>query len=437
MAQDVAEMFVKRMNQYGALFRLHPNAIFENRDHIWRVTAMFGTTPSDIFGTSAFKALQRELRDKNVPFLSVVTPANGYYDIFPKTWVCSGCNLFMSGELESRACHKCGGEFRQFPFVVACNKCGYLGPIRMPREHKGCHSNKHLVLNDQGSNAPADMRLVCGACARQAGIQHPEHMHFDRVKGFRVFSDLDVECTCPGTNCGVGISEGKFVTPATSSTLINPLFTRKFDKEFEDLKEQAVTTLSAELERVGSTNLLEHIKEVFKLREVYLTPITVLSAVYGYKLASSQKQSFFKDGTVFIIAEKVMCATFHFDIDKFPESDTGTILHSIAHSLLNVCGYITGLGNDCFEEYCDEKNGAVMIFSSEGGACDLLVRSPEKMRVLLRRAQALVKGCKNQCNTGCKWCLYVNNRQCNLFNNGLNRAALSKLWKERFLITEE
>jgi len=439
--------FIKRSSEWGALFHYFPQAVYEFRDHIWRVRELQGDVPRNLFNSDAFQRLQDELSRLNVNFRSISSPKRGSSEIFPMSWVCSSCGLFKDGELRDRNCPVCGGEMRQFPFVVLCDSCGYLNRVttsRCPR----CNDTSMLGIVWYDRSNLLNIHMICKRCQdevlRRAGINCDRRCMQCSIrnkpcqryhKEFSVFSELEITANCP--RCGN--RPGKRIVPATISTLVSPKFINTFDQDIPTIIDNAITSARREMEAYPDADLsyvFDRIHRVFGIEDIYLAEIVALTCTYGYQVGRCERTFNFPGGTVYVKAENVTAAVFKFDPEMLPIENRHAVLHAAAHAFIQTAGYITGLGNAAYREYVDDENNVVMIFSIESGGCDVLIREPYKLINWLRRARGIVRGCKNQCSTGCPWCLHIRNWQCMEFNKNLDRRGLNQMWRERFLIQE-
>jgi len=381
--------FVKVSTPIGALFHMFPGAIYEHRDRIWRVKDMRGTVEVDDMLSPAFKQLQLSLKAKGYKLQAVTLPQRGISELFPKTWFCGSCGHFESGLLNSIHCSECRAEMRQFPFIVTCDECGYIDGVRLPRCTR-CNSDKHITWVAKNRSQPATYHFACSQCARNQGIQNLSQQPWARVEGFIVYSDLEISGSCP--RCQAKTSRnavpGKKVMPATSTSFMIPAFERTFDRDVAEMIKEPITTAKNEL--VGEWEpTFEYIQRTLGIKDVYLKDIKVLAATYGYKVGERSKILQFPNNTVFIKPSRATAAIFEFDAQRLAAYNKEEVLHSIAHALVTTAGYVTGLGPDAFDEYVDPKNNAVMIFTEQPGGCEMLVRVPEKLVMLLRQSHSL------------------------------------------------
>lgn len=444
---SLVDKFVKRSSEYAALFHYFPGALYEFREKIWRVRQIQGSTPSTIYLNDSFRRLVDNLKSQGILVQSCTTPKQGTSEVFPQTWVCSNprCNRFESGELHSRLCSRCGtGELRQLPLVVICDKCGNLDAIKCsPCPRCKSAANFRLVMYER--NYIGTWRIVCHTCLDK--VLKREEISSDNAAAFKPFQDefhiwSDIE---PGVKCGrcrapsssSSDDPGKRIVPA-GANVIAPAFTTTFDQDVESIKSNALTTASKEMS--GSPEweaLFARIKKTFAIEEIYLANITALSCTYGYRVGRNTIDRPFAGGEIFLRADQCGAILFQFNPERIPKDQAKMMLHSVAHALMQVAGYITGLGNEAYREYSDPTSYSVLIFTPEAGGCDLLLTEKEKLVTWLKRARAIVHGCKNQCVSGCPWCLHLRTWQCSSLNRDLDRKNLADLWKERFLLEEE
>jgi hypothetical protein len=445
MSSQLAQRFIKRSSETAALFHHFPGAIYEFRDRIWRVKQLQGNVPRNVFMSDAFRRLLDTLQSQNIQVQTCTTPKQGMAEIFPMSWYCANpsCNKFITGELNARECPSCGGEMRQLPIMVICDSCGHIDAIRV-QPCKRCHSTSSLRLVMYDRNNLGSWRIVCQHCLnnilRREGISPNRPQSFKRFeKEFSVWSDLEPGASCP--NCRAKQSTdpqnpGKRIVPA-SSNIIVPAFTTTFDQDIPTIKSHAITTAEREFSIDENWQaLFDRIKRVFAIEEIYLANIVALNCTYGYRVGHCPNIKSFSGGSVYLQSDQCGAVLFQFDANRLPVDTRNSVLHAAAHALLQVVGYITGLGNSAYREYIDSENCAIMIFSPEAGGCDLLVQEPAKMVTWLRRTRSVVHNCKNQCTGGCPWCLHIKTWQCPDLNRNLNRVELANLWKSRFLVGE-
>jgi hypothetical protein len=184
----------------------------------------------------------------------------------------------------------------------------------------------------------------------------------------------------------------------------------------------------------GLEFVADRITRVFGILDIYLTEIVAMTSTCGYRVGNCAEEFPFPGGAIYLRADTVTAALFVIDESRLPSQGKHETLHAAAHALLQTAGYVSGLGREAYREFVDDEHNAIMIFSVEGGGCDILIREPAKLITWLRRARAIVHGCKNQCQLGCNWCLFVSNWQCPEFNRQMNRNQLAQLWREQFII---
>ncbi|MFC1803607.1 hypothetical protein ACFL0D_06540 [Thermoproteota archaeon] len=403
-------VFTRKSSQLSSLFRYYPGAVYEFQDRVWRVKSLTGNAPASLFrGSSSINRLFDALEEKGLTPENLVVPITGKSELWPKTWVCSNpsCRRFEVGNLSTLDCSTCRSEFRQMPFVVVCDNCGYLAEPTFSK----CNNHPDAYVKREWPNLDNlySLKLVCSTC------------------GTTVYSDFNIGARCPSCR----ENNGKRISPATASTIINPLHMKTFDEDISNIITKAHTSLSRELKIRDMESILDEIRNVFHLDDIYLSNISVLQCTYGYKVGNNGEK-YFQNNTIYLRDVSGTAAVFKFksDISNY------NVLHSASHALLHPAGYITGLGSNSFNEYIDEENQVVMIFSTEPGACDVLVREPIKTIQWLKRAKFIVKNCKNQCENGCPWCLHTSNIQCSEFNNNLDRRNLARIWNQDFLLGE-
>jgi rubrerythrin len=438
---QIAQRFVKRSSETAALFHHHPHAIYEFRDKIWRVTQMQGNVPANIFMSDAFRRLLVALQTQGIQVQTCTTPKQGVSEVFPMSWYCSNpsCNKFISGPLADRDCPACRSEIRQLPLVVICDACSYLDAIKTNNMAcRRCGTKSYtLVMYDR--NNLGSWRIVCQTCLdavlQRERLRRDQPNGFKRFEGeFQTWTDLEPGAPCP--NCRAPQSSdpdnpGKRVVPA-GSNVVSPAFTTTFDQDVPTIKLRALTTASKEFTKNPDYDqVLDRIKNVFGIQEIYLAEIVALNCTYGYRVGRNQTIKQFGGQSVYLRADQCGAILFEFDPAKFSDDSKEQMLHSIAHALLQVVGYITGLGNEAYREYVDIANSAVMIFTAEAGGCDILVQEPAKLVTWLKQARAVVHDCKNQCKLGCPWCLHLRTFQCDRLNRNLNREGLSALWDKK------
>lgn len=444
MSSALLEKFVKRSSEYGALFHLFPGALYEYRDKIWRVNQITGNTPVNIYQGDAFQRLLNQLNKENIQVQSCTVPKNGTSEVFPPSWYCDkpDCNHFETGYLRSRTCPRCKtGEMRQVPVVIICDNCGYLGAIRQPTCSR-CNSSMNMRLVMYERPNIGSWRIVCQTCLdrvlRRGGLSPDNPKAFKKFeREFQVWSDIEPGVKCPRCRAEHDIrhdTPGKRLVPA-GANVVSPAFMVTFDQDMASIKSKALTTASREMSSNADWKaIFERIKRVFALKEIYLANILALSCTYGYHVGDYPRTLPFPGNNVYIMTDKAGAIVFEFDLDRIPKDHVKEILHSAAHALLQVVGYVTGLGNEAYREHVDVESGCVMIFSTEAGGCDVLLTEKAKLVDWLSRTRAVVHECKNQCEDGCPWCLHVKLWQCSSLNRDLDRKGLSQLWKERFLI---
>lgn len=412
---------------------------------------MSGNIPADLYMTNAFNNLKAELKKRGVTPASVSGMNQGSSEIFPASWVCSRCGYYLTGSLRSKDCPLCGSEMRQFPFLVICNNCGYLGEVRennCPRcgsanrgmlwykrgdlttIHMVCKDCQRKVLRETGVNCPS-IKDVKGSGSWRECITctlRPKPCDKERFRnGIEIFSDVEFwKGKCP--EC----SENKRLTPAAASGVVSPAFLHTFDKDIPSIIEGAIDKATEVFQRKGVP--FSPIEKTFAIMDVYLAEIMTIPCTYGYRIGKYSEVIPFSDGTVYLQGDRATASVFEFDPTRLPRETEKkySILHAAGHAFLQTAGYVTGLG-DVYRAHIDDKNNTVMIFCNEAGGCDVLVREPVKMINWLRRARAIVYGCKNNCKNGCGWCLYIRNWQCPEFNTKLDRRGLEKVWERRFL----
>ncbi len=438
--------FEKRSSESAALFHHFPGAIYEFRDRIWRVTQLQGSTPVEIYSSDAFQKLLVALKQQGISIQSCTTPQQGASQVFPQTWFCSnpGCNRLVLGDLRGRDCTKCKSEMRQLPIVVICDRCGHLDTLTSAPCRR-CRSAANLRLLMYERHNIGSWKVACQTCLE--AVLRRERLLSDRPSTFRRFQDefgvwSDLE---PGAKCRIcdagqstGLDNpGKRVAPA-GSNVVTPAFTTTFDQDIDAMTKTSKTCASNEMSVSEEwQTLLKQIRKTFAIKEVYLTDIMALSCTYGFRVGRYPKILPFPGNSVYLRAEHANALLLTFDHARIAQDLTGQVLHSAAHALVQVAGYVSGLGNEVYREYVDEQNHAVLIFTTEAGGCDLFLGEKEKLVELLRRARTVVNECKNQCKEGCPWCLHIRTHQCSRLNRELNRSALASLWSERFLLGTE
>lgn len=338
---------------------------------------------------------------------------------------------------------------RQFPFLVICDNCGYLGEVRENNCPRCGSTNRGMVWYKRGDLTT--IHMVCKDCQREvlrkAGIQCPSISDIKgsgswaecmtctlrpkpcerHRKSIEIFSDVEYwKGECP--EC----SETKRVTPAAAAGVVSPAFLHTFDKDIQSIIDGALDNAAEVFQRRGVP--FSPIATRAHVKNVYLTEIMTILCTYGNRVGNSPDIFSFADGTVYLQSDKVTAAIFEFDPIGLPKEDEQryAILHAAGHAFLQTAGYVTGLGN-VYRAHVDENTNTVMVFSTEAGGCDVLIREPVKLFDWLKRARAIVYGCKNNCKEGCGWCLYIPNWQCPEFNTKLDRRGLEKFWERRFL----
>jgi len=451
-------IFTRTSSPQGALFHYFPFSIYEYREHIWRVTELHGGTARELMEGNAVKNLLRKLLDKGVDVQMFITPTIGESEVFPEAWVCSSCGYYIVEELRRRECPRCRSEMQQYPFIITCDEwteqkeptgqirrlepCGYIAPPRKPKSCR-CGSNEiGVVIYDR--NDLHTMHLVCKRCQNSVlpsnmcdrrcmacMLPNPKPCSNNRyAKQIEIFSDVEPASFCP--SC---MQPTKRLTPATSN-IVSPVYILAFEDDTPAIVRKAEFRVKEDLEDKGVP--FNHIEKVFGLSNVVLAKITLISCVYGYRIGNANPIPF-PDGKAYAIAENVSAAIFLFDAARLSADleEREKILHAASHAFLQTAGYITGLGIGAYRESVDAVNCAAMVFSVEAGGCEVLVREPSKLLTWLRRARALVHECKNDCNDGCGFCVFIPNWQCQMFNHNLNRRELKELWSERFLFGGE
>lgn len=445
MSTPLAQRFIKKSSETASLFHYFPGAIYEFRDRIWRVKQMQGNVPMTVWSSDAFRRLTDALQQQNIQVQTCTTPKQGTAEVFPMSWYCSNpsCNKFISGELKGRECPSCKSEMRQLPIVVICNKCGYIDAIKVS-PCKRCRTTDSLRLVMYDRNNLGSWRIVCKTCLekviKREGLRADRPDSFKKFEqDFKVWSDLEIGAACPicdaSSSANSGIP-GKSIVPA-GSNVVSPAFMTTFDQDVPTIKKRAVSTASKEFSiNQDLQSVFERIRRVFAIEDVYLANILALNCTYGYRVGRCSTIKAFSGGGVYLRADQCGAVLFQFDPERFPIDTREKVLHAAAHALLQVVGYVTGLGNEAYREFVDVSTCTVMIFSSEAGGCDLLVQEPAKLVTWLKRARSIAHNCKNQCTSGCPWCLHVRTWQCSGLNRNLDRIGLTKLWNSRFLVSE-
>lgn len=288
-------------------------------------------------------------------------------------------------------------------------------------------------------------RVVCQTCLDR--VLQRERIPAERPdlfqkysEDFRVWSDLEPGTKCP--RCGAahstdGSQPGKNLVPA-GANVISPQFTTKFDQDMAEMKSKAITTASKEMGvSEDKKAILERIRRVFGIKEIYFTEIMALSCTYGYRVGKHPRTLPFQGNNIYVKADDAEALIFEFDPGRIPQAVAKETLHSAAHAFVQVAGYVTGLGNEAYHEHYDPATSTAMIFTTEAGGCGVLLSEVPKLLELLKKARAVVHNCKNQCGPGCPWCIQIRSFQCSSLNRELNRTALASLWKERFVYAEE
>jgi hypothetical protein len=288
-------------------------------------------------------------------------------------------------------------------------------------------------------------RIVCQNCLdtvlRREGL-HPDHPEaFKRFEDeFKVWSDLEIGAKCPVCDAPQSVNPqnpGKRIVPA-SANIVAPAFMTTFDQDIPTIKQRALTTASKEFSISQDwVSVLDRIKRVFAIEEAYLANIVALNCTYGYRVGHGANTKPFGGGGVYLRSDQCEAILFQFDSKRFSAESKEQVLHSAAHALLQVVGYVTGLGNEAYREFVDAETCTVMIFTTEAGGCTLLIQEPAKLVTWLKRARSIVHNCKNQCLNGCPWCLHIKTWQCSGLNRNLNRVGLANLWSSRFLASEK
>lgn len=446
--------FIKKTNEWGALYYFFPNAIYEFRDHIWQVREILGNVNADIFISNAFQNLQAALVHRNVTFSTISSPVRGTSDIFPKTWVCSTCGYFRDGELEDSKCSFCHGEMRQFPFIVLCDHCGYLNRLT-PSFCNRCHSNSSLGIVWYNRRNSYTIHMICKHCLENVLVNHgitcnrhcsecnlERKLCLNYREHFFVYSELEVGARCPQCNeQGSREQPAKRIMNATSTFIIQPRTINAFDQDIPTIIEKSITSARRELELNPDgdfSSLFDQIEQVFGIEDIYLAEIFVLNCTYGYVVGNCPVVNHFPGDTIYVKSDRVTSVIVKYQSDRLPDINEikHDVLHASSHALLQTAGYVTGLGNESYREFVDDDNDAVMIYCIEAGGCDMLVRVPQKLIYWLQHSRALIRGCKNQCDSGCAWCLYIKNWQCIEFNQNLDRSGLNSLWQRPLLLRD-
>lgn len=441
MVGPFEDKFIKRSNETSALFHHFPGAIYEFRDRVWRVKEMHGNIPGHIhLGSDAFRELLKKLESKGIRVQNYSGLRTGTSEVYPMTWYCdnSSCNRFVSGHPKDRICTRCKkGQMHQIPLVVICDNCGNMDQLNA----RGCmthHDRNSLRLVMYEREKVGTWRIICNECleesARRHGFQinNPStfKIHEDE---FRISSDLDPGSAC--RQCSAAISKkdrpGKRVVPS-GANVVAPAFMTTFDKDMNNIMSSAKMQASQVMSYDEDTRVaFERIQNVFGIKEIYLADIIALNCTYGYRIGRYIRDIAFPDGTIFLKSDPCEAVVIQFDDKKIPDINRENILHAAAHALLQVAGYITGLGNEVYREYYHAQTGTVMIFTTEAGGCELLVQEPAKLTDWLKRSRAVVHECKNQCDEGCPWCLHLRTWQCGDLNRNLDRTKLSAMWDKK------
>lgn len=281
-------------------------------------------------------------------------------------------------------------------------------------------------------------RIICQQCLEESAQRHGFQLNNpgsfrDYESEFHVNSDLDPYSACRQCNAAISRQNrlGKRVVPA-GANVVAPAFMTTFDKDIPNIMNSAKRRASQVMSVDEDTKIaFERIQDVFAIKEIYLADIIALNCTYGYRVGRHPNDLPFQDGTIFLKSDPCEAIVFQFDEKRIPEINRQNILHAIAHSFLQVAGYITGLGNEVYREYIHAPTCTVMIFTTEAGGCALLVQEPAKLTDWLKRSRAVVHECKNQCGEGCPWCLHLRTWQCGDLNRNLDRVGLSAIWDKK------
>jgi hypothetical protein len=441
MVGQFEDKFIKRSNESSALFHHFPGAIYEFRDRVWRIKEMHGNVPSHInLGSDAFKQLLNSLERKGIHVKNYSGLRTGISEVYPMTWYCDNrsCHRFVSGHPGDRMCTRCNtGQMRQVPLVVICDNCGNMDQIttRVCRQR---HDKNNLRLVMYEREKVGTWRIICNQCLQESAQKHGFHIDNpssfkEYEEEFRVSSDLDPSSTCRQCNAAITRNDrlGKRIVPA-GANVVAPAFLTTFDKDMKTVMSSAKRRASDVMSIDEDTKVVfERIQKVFGIKEIYLADIVALNCTYGYRIGKHQNDLPFQDGTIFLKSDPCEAVVFQFDESRILPANRHAILHAISHALLQVAGYITGLGNEVYREHVDLDTCTVMVFTTEAGGCDLLVQEPAKLTDWLKRSRSVVHECKNQCEEGCPWCLHLRTWQCGNLNHNLDRRGLSAIWDRK------
>ena len=441
MVGTFEDKFIKRSNESSALFHYFPGAIYEFRDRVWRVKEMHGNIPGHIhLGSDAFRELLKQLEEKGIRVQNYSGLRTGISEVYPMTWYCDNrsCNRFVTGHPKDRICTRCKkGQMHQIPLVVICDNCGNMDQLnaRTCNQH---HDKSSLRLARYEMEKVGTWRIICNECLEQSAQRHG--FQIDDPASFRIYedefrvsSDLDPGSVCRQCNAARSTKDtkGKRVVPA-GANVVAPAFMTTFDKDMENIMSSAKTRASQVMSYDDDMKIgFERIQNVFGIKEIYLADTIALNCTYGYRIGRYSNDIPFQDGTIFLKSDPCEAVVIQFDDKKIPEINRENILHAISHALLQVAGYITGLGNEVYREFYHAPTCTVMIFTTEAGGCQLLVQEPAKLTDWLKRSRAVVHECKNQCEQGCPWCLHLRTWQCSNLNRNLDRIGLSAMWDKK------
>src|SRR5207249_4928508 len=98
---------------------------------------------------------------------------------------------------------------------------------------------------------------------------------------------------------------------------------------------------------------------------------------YGFRVGRYSKVIPFQGGSIYLRAERANALLLTFDKNRIQGDAAHDTLHSAAHALVQVAGFVSGLGNEVYREYVDPKSQAVLIFTTEAGGCDLFLTEEE------------------------------------------------------------
>jgi hypothetical protein len=340
----------------------------------------------------------------------------------------------LSAELLENPGYEFGGEgLRVSKERIASITIKDLRKAVFHTERRGSIEVKKIPENDNDPNNLFTLHVVCKTCQDSTlpktmcdrnctvcpFVSRPCNTtsYTPRIE---LAATMDANQPCP--NCR---QNTKRLALATSNVMA-PVSVTAFDDDLPTILDQA--TFKAKMEMGAKGVSFDHIEKILALKEIALTRVKSITCTYAFRVGEAKPVNF-PDGNAYVIVDNGSAAVFQFDAARLPvgQDEKLRILHAAAHALIQPAGYVTGLGSESYREYIDPGSNSIMIYSTEPGGCDVLVREPAKLYTWLKRSRAVVHGCKNDCDDGCKSCLYIPNWQCQRFNHDIDRRGLVNL----------